>query len=221
MKKIMSIIISIIALTVMAPGHADEVNAVAHPGVVDTVVTQAQERLDAVVMILTDPIVSFNFTSKDQECLAKNIFYEAANEPEEGKVAVGIVTLNRTGDNRFPNTICGVVNQKTVLERVRTVTRQVRTFFGPSEEKQQVVTKVAVCQFSWKCEGTKKLKHDDERWIESQRIARELLDGGYSDMRVKYQDAKYFHATRIKPTWAPQKQRVNRIGGHIFYADRV
>lgn len=202
----------------MAPGHAIETN---QPTMVDQVVTEAQDRLDAVVMMLTDPIISFNFTSKDQECLAKNIFYESANEPLEGKVAVGIVTINRSRDDRFPSSICGVVNQKTVLERVRTVTKQVNTMFSVREEKEKIVTKVAVCQFSWFCEGTKrKPKTDDERWIESQQVARELLEGGYTDYRVKYQDAMYFHATRIRPSWASQKTKINRVGGHVFYGER-
>ena len=74
-------------------------------------------------------------------------------------------------------------------------------------------------QFSWRCEGVRKIK-DDERWAESQRVARELLEGGYNDYRVKYADAMYFHATAVKPSWAPQKKKVARIGGHIFYADK-
>ena len=217
MKKIMQIIISIIALTVMAPGHAEETN---DKPVLGFIAQEAQDRFDAVVTMLTSPIIDFSFTAKDQECLAKNIFYEAASEPEEGKVAVGLVTLNRARDERFPNSICGVVNQRTVLERARTVTRQVRTLFGTKEEKERVVTQVAICQFSWRCEKNIKLKSDDERWVESQRVARELLEGGYDDYRAKYANAKYFHATRIRPSWAPQKQRVARIGGHIFYADR-
>ena len=50
------------------------------------------------------------------------------------------------------------------------------------------------CQFSWTCSGyARKPKSDDERWIESQRVARELLEGGYDDYRAKYANAKYFH----------------------------
>lgn len=201
----------------MAPGHADEVEK----PVLGFIAQEAQERLDAVVMMLTDPIIKFDFTAKDHECLAKNIFYESASEPEEGKVAVGLVTLNRAQDSRFPNSICGVVAQKTVMERVRTVTRQVKTFLGTKQEQEQVVVRTAVCQFSWNCERNIKIRKDDERWQESQRVARELLEGGYDQYRVKYQDAMYFHATRVKPSWAVQKKRVARVGGHIFYADRT
>ena len=46
------------------------------------------------------------------ECMAKNIYYEAANEPYEGKLAVAQVTMNRTQSPQFPKTVCGVVYQK-------------------------------------------------------------------------------------------------------------
>lgn len=45
-------------------------------------------------------------------CLAENIYYEARNQPIEGQIAVAAVTLNRMEDDRWPDTICGVVNQK-------------------------------------------------------------------------------------------------------------
>ena len=217
MKKIMKVIISIIALTVMAPGQAQETN---DSPVIGLIAQEAQDRLDAVVTMLTAPIIDFKFTAKDQECLAKNIFYEAASEPEEGKVAVGLVTLNRARDQRFPNSICGVVNQKTVLERVRTVTRQVRTLLGTREEKERVVTQVAVCQFSWRCMFVRKPKDADDRWQASQEVAQRLLQGDYSQWQAKYSTALYFHATSIKPIWAKGKAYVARVGGHHFYAER-
>ena len=34
-------------------------------------------------------------TKKQIDCLADNIYYEARSEPEKGKVAVALVTLNR------------------------------------------------------------------------------------------------------------------------------
>jgi spore germination cell wall hydrolase CwlJ-like protein len=62
-------------------------------------------------------------TQKQIDCLAQNIYYEAGFEPEAGKVAVALVTLNRMQDPRFPKDICGVVKQRTT----------------------------SVCQFSWFC----------------------------------------------------------------------
>jgi len=62
-------------------------------------------------------------TQKQIDCLAQNIYHEAGFEPNDGKVAVALVTLNRTQDPRFPKDICGVVKQRTT----------------------------SVCQFSWFC----------------------------------------------------------------------
>ena len=44
-------------------------------------------------------------------CLAKNVYFEARNQPLAGQLAVISVTVNRVNDSRFPNTICGVVYQ--------------------------------------------------------------------------------------------------------------
>jgi spore germination cell wall hydrolase CwlJ-like protein len=47
------------------------------------------------------------------DCLAANIYHEAASEPRDGRIAVGLVTLNRVYDERYPKDICSVVKQKT------------------------------------------------------------------------------------------------------------
>ena len=62
------------------------------------------------------------------ECMAKNIYYEAAMEPFEGKLAVAQVTMNRTQSPQFPKTVCGVVYQKGqfswVTEKVKGITNK-------------------------------------------------------------------------------------------------
>ena len=42
---------------------------------------------------------------KHLTCLAKNIYFEAATEPFEGKVAVAQVTINRANSGKFPEDI--------------------------------------------------------------------------------------------------------------------
>ena len=65
----------------------------------DRVVEQAQDLFERTIDIISSP---FPFLSeREVQCLARNIFYESASEPVEGKVAVGLVTLNRTADPRF------------------------------------------------------------------------------------------------------------------------
>ena len=49
----------------------------------------------------------------DIDCLARNIYFEAANQSQIGKLAVGLVVMNRVSSKRYPNSICDVVNQRS------------------------------------------------------------------------------------------------------------
>jgi spore germination cell wall hydrolase CwlJ-like protein len=211
--RVLTVLLALAALTVVAPCQAETPTKEGQP----IVVAQAGDRLQAFVETITTPIVNV----KDVMCLARNIFFEAANEPEEGKVAVGLVTLNRLQDGRFGQSVCGVVDQRTTWTVPKERTRTVKTFLGEKTERFTVFEKFTVCQFSWRCAGNRVPKTQDERWIESQEIARNLLasDYTYQDLREKYNNALYFHAVGIKPSWSKQKQLVGRIGGHKVYAD--
>jgi N-acetylmuramoyl-L-alanine amidase len=46
-------------------------------------------------------------------CLALNIYHEARGEPRQGQKAVAHVVLNRRASAAFPNSICGVVWQRS------------------------------------------------------------------------------------------------------------
>lgn len=230
MKKIISIIASIIALTVTGLGHAEEVQVdqtMPRASFIDQVVTGTRDRLDSLVQTLSTPIIDFKFTEKDVDCLARNIFYEAANEPEEGKVAVGLVTINRVRDGRFGKSICSVVDQRRVFVRTREVERTEtvqRGNFGKPEArtvKQVVIDSINVCQFSWRCVFVRAPKPTDERWQESRAIAERLMAGEYDQYHGKYENALYFHATGLRPVWAGSMNYIARIGGHIFYRERT
>jgi N-acetylmuramoyl-L-alanine amidase len=185
-------------------------------GFINQIQTQAGDKLGVFLEKLREPIISY----KDIQCLARNIYYESANEPEEGKVAVGLVTLNRANNPKYPNSVCAVVTQKTVLSVPQevTVTTVNTSFFGRTEHRHDTQTtwvQKVVCQFSWNCMKVKSPKEDDPRWQESQRIAHELAIGGYEKYREKYANAHHFHATYVNPGWKLKK--VSRVGGHIFY----
>ena len=51
-------------------------------------------------------------SDEDRYCLAQNIYFEAGNQSLIGKLAVGLVVVNRVKSPRYPNTICGVVRQR-------------------------------------------------------------------------------------------------------------
>ena len=54
------------------------------------------------------------------KCMAENIYFEGRAEPMVGKIAIGHVVMNRIEDERFPDTICGVVKQGPIRESWKT-----------------------------------------------------------------------------------------------------
>ena len=138
-------------------------------------------------------IITAEDRERQLECLARNIYHEAATEPFEGKVAVAQVTINRSLNEKWPNDICAVVYQKNVfLDKV-------------------------VCQFSWYCEGHGLYKpvRSKQHFDESYKVAKKvLLEGFRLDMM---RDAYYYHADYVSPNW--KKERIGKIGNHIFYKE--
>jgi len=53
-----------------------------------------------------------NYTNAELRLLSALIYCEAQGESYAGKVAVGIVTVNRKKSSKFPNTLSGVIYQK-------------------------------------------------------------------------------------------------------------
>ena len=192
MSMIRKAVVALIAVSALAfnnVSRAETPDSVkeGQPSLAGAVVDQARSRVGQFVTALATPKV---INVKELQCLAKNIFYESASEPEEGKVAVGIVTLNRVEDGRFGSTVCKVIAQPG--------------------------------QFSWFRAKNRAPRESDPRWIESQRVAQELLAGDdYDQLKIKYDDALYFHATHVRPAWSKQKQPIQRVGGHRFYGDRA
>ena len=131
--------------------------------------------------------------TKQLECLTRNIYWEAASEPFEGKVAVAQVTMNRVESGRFGTGICGVVYQKNIFyEKV-------------------------VCQFSWYCEGNHKVKAvHPPLWRESEEVAKKVLLEGFRLPSLKH--ALFYHADYVSPGW--KLPRIEKIGRHIFYGER-
>ena len=124
------------------------------------------------------------------DCLTRNIYWEAASEPFEGKVAVAQVTMNRVQDGRFGDSVCGVIYQKNVFyEKV-------------------------ICQFSWVCETTHKTRPVYQPlWAESELVAKKVLLENFRLPGLK--GALYYHADYVSPGW--KKPKIDKIGRHIFY----
>ena len=98
----------------------------------------------------------YNIISQEDEpeayCLAQNILFEASVEPMAGKIAVGLVVLNRMNDSRYPSTICTVVKEGPIYESWKT-----RKDDSLSEDARIYYPVKNRCQFSWYCDG----KSDD------------------------------------------------------------
>ena len=60
-------------------------------------------------LVLFKETKPFKYTSKELDCLARNIFFEAGTEDTMGKYAVAQVTLNRVKQGSWGNNICAVV----------------------------------------------------------------------------------------------------------------
>ena len=110
-----------------------------------------------ILAILASPITlsygNVDHVKAELECLAMNIYYEARGEPHLGKIAVGMVTVNRVKSGSYPQTICGVVTQKWRK----------------------------TCQFSWVCTNKlPQIRHDV--YTEIQDIARKIYFGETKDI---------------------------------------
>ena len=161
---------------------------------VTTVTQNKLEILRATNEVARQGFISVADRTKQLDCLTRNIYWESATEPFEGKVAVAQVTLNRVASGKFAPDICGVVYQKNIVaERV-------------------------ICQFSWMCDGSSKTKPIyPAQWKESEEVAKKVLLEGFRLPSVK--NALYFHADYIQPQWG--KPQVAKFGRHIFYAEKI
>jgi len=128
---------------------------------------------------------------EDLTCLARNVYFEARGESLAGQRAVAEVTMNRVASERFPNTVCQVVYEK------RWDSRRNRY----------------VGAFSW-TELEAKSKPSGMAWERALAAAEAVYDGQEAHT---VQGALFYHADKIRPRWARSKNRIAKIGRHIFY----
>jgi spore germination cell wall hydrolase CwlJ-like protein len=133
--------------------------------------------------------IALSSQSYDQalRCLTQAIYYEAANEPEQGKRAVAQVVLNRLRHPAYPSSVCGVVYE------------------GWNQP---------VCQFSFVCDGSLLRAPMAMQWRQSQAVARAALAG---HVESSVGSATHYHADYVLPRWAYTLSKVRQIGRHLFY----
>ena len=152
------------------------------------------------------PVDTSQIDQQEVYCLAENIYYEAKSEDIQGQFAVASVTLNRTKDARFPNTVCGVVQQSA----------------------RSRITNRLVCAFSWYCENDKKgkeipVKNKDgsinqavvDQFQVASIVAITMLSG---DIEDNTKGATHFHNPYTSnPAWKYELTKTMRVGNHDFY----
>lgn len=136
-----------------------------------------------------DALPKNSFSRRQQECLARGIYFEARGEPVKGQAAVSQVILNRVRNPHYPNSICGVVYQN-----------------------QHWYNR---CQFSFACDKIRDRVNDRKRYDIAKHVAAETTAGRIWLPQVG--SSTHYHATYVNPRWNKKMKRVGKIGLHIFY----
>ncbi|MDE1991542.1 MAG: cell wall hydrolase [Rhizobiaceae bacterium] len=56
--------------------------------------------------------VTYNYTTKDRDCLKRAMYFESEHSDNKGYMAVGTVVMNRLTSGAYPDSICGIVSQQ-------------------------------------------------------------------------------------------------------------
>ncbi|MEW8507124.1 MAG: cell wall hydrolase [Candidatus Thiodiazotropha sp.] len=155
-----------------------------------TVRLAAEDDLEHLLTLYQEPIS--DQANPEIECLARNIYFEARSESEQGQRAVGHVVMNRVAAKGYPNTICAVVKQGGEKRRNR-------------------------CQFSWWCDGRSDQPVNKRAWRRSLELAHAILSGRSKDPT---DGALWYHADYVKPVWSSALVLGKKIGHHLFYLSK-
>ena len=147
-------------------------------------------------------LLSSNAHASDENgeavCLAKNIYFEAGNQPVAGKIAVAQVVINRVESQHYPDDICGVVYQAKWGKNWRGTVVPIRN----------------MCQFSWFCDGKSDEPVDSATWMLSLSVASSVIWNSYGDIT---EGSTHYHNDSVHPYWADSLMQTVIINNHIFY----
>lgn len=127
-------------------------------------------------------------STKSIECMAEALYFEARGETLLGQFAVAEVIKNRVESSRFPDSVCGVINQGT--------------------------GKKFACQFTYTCDGRPEHIKNTKVHEKLRKIAALVLDEEVEDIT---KGATYYHTRAVNPRWARVFTRTRSIGAHHFY----
>ena len=174
------------------------------------------------------PRINSSSAQRDIYCLTEAIYFESLHEPEQGKIAVANVIMNRASwnDRKPPNAahrrefsggICDVVNFKVRKEYHKRV--------GRGKHKKWVWKTHTTCAFSYRCERAFKRKLSTAVyrpvWGEIKALASDAYLRYNSDENTDpSHGATFYHANYVRPCWRREYQKTTQIGAHIFYRIR-
>ena len=100
-------------------------------------------------------ISEVSFSESDRKLLANIIYCEAGGEPYEGKLAVGAVVINRVLSGRFPDTVAGVIYQRSQFSPVASgrfelalaSDKATASCYQAADEAMLGITNVGVCVY--------------------------------------------------------------------------
>jgi spore germination cell wall hydrolase CwlJ-like protein len=127
--------------------------------------------------------------AKAEHCLANAVYFEARSEPLRGQMAVAQVVMNRVFSGFYPHDICAVVYQNA--------------------------NRHLACQFTFACDGKRKVIEERGAWARANRIAKQTLDGKLYEQAVGA--STHYHALYVHPNWVREMHRLVRYGEHLFY----
>lgn len=132
--------------------------------------------------------IKVNGRTKNWRCLTEALYFEARGESLRGQIAVAEVILNRVDSRRYPDSVCGVVQQ--------------------GQHRRNA------CQFSYNCDGRKNKISEGKAYRKLGKLAYVMLNGAERQLTG---DALYYHNTTVRPRWTRKLVKTARIGRHIFY----
>jgi hypothetical protein len=127
-------------------------------------------------------------TRSELDCLAEAVYYEARSEGTRGQLAVAEVVMNRVRDSRYPNTVCEVVFQGQYRQ--------------------------TGCQFTFTCDGSRRIKPRGVAWDRAKAVALHVSLGLNKPVTNK---ATHYHTDYVNPYWRAGMVETTVIGTHIFY----
>lgn len=117
------------------------------------------------------------------------LFFEARDQPVTGQEAVAQVVMNRVTDERYPDTVCGVVYEPRQFSF---------THDGLSDDPSDYQT------------------HFDAVALQQLTAIAKHAISGEMDYTIT---ATHYHADNVSPLWAASYKTDGKIGDHVFYTN--